>query len=156
MLAASKRPARRARSSWQRIIDQMALECTVTTPEELVFEGAVDSVTVPAADGEMGFLPRHAPIVGSLGFGELRVASQDGGKQAFFVNGGFVQVVDDRVTVLAVEAQAVDELDAESARADLSELESSPPEPGAGVEQLDEYSRSLSVARARLKISERG
>lgn len=134
----------------------MALECTLTTPEELVFEGAVDSVTVPAADGEMGFLPRHAPIVGSLGFGELRVASQDGGQQAFFVNGGFVQVVDDRVTVLAVEAQAVADLDAESARADLAELESSPPEPGADVEELQEHSRSLSVARARLKISERG
>ena len=134
----------------------MALECTLTTPEELVFEGAVDSVTVPAADGEMGFLPRHAPLVGSLGFGELRVASQDGGQQAFFVNGGFVQVVDDRVTVLAVEAQAVVDLDAESARADLSELEGSPPEPGAGVEELQEYSRSIAVARARLKISERG
>jgi F-type H+-transporting ATPase subunit epsilon len=134
----------------------MALECTLTTPEELVFEGAVDSVIVPAADGEMGFLPRHAPIVGSLGFGELRVSSQDGGKQAFFVNGGFVQVVDDRVTVLAVEAQAVGELDAESVRADLSRLESSPPESGASVEELQEYSRSLSVARARLKISERG
>ena len=134
----------------------MALECTLTTPEELVFEGAVDSVIVPAADGEMGFLPRHAPIVGSLGFGELRVSSQDGGKQAFFVNGGFVQVVDDRVTVLAVEAQAVGELDAESVRADLSKLESSPPESGASVEELQEYSRSLSVARARLKISERG
>lgn len=134
----------------------MALECTLTTPEELVFEGAVDSVIVPAADGEMGFLPRHAPIVGSLGFGELRVSSQDGGKQAFFVNGGFVQVVDDRVTVLAVEAQAVGDLDAESVRADLSRLESSPPESGASVEELQEYSRSLSVARARLKISERG
>ena len=156
MLAASKKLSRRARNSWQRIIDQMALECTLTTPEELVFEGAVDSVTIPAADGEMGFLPRHAPLVGSLGFGELRVASQDGGQQAFFVNGGFVQVVDDRVTVLAVEAQAVADLDAESARADLSELESSPPEPGADVEELQEHSRSLSVARARLKISERG
>ena len=132
----------------------MPLDCTVTTPEELVFEGAVDSVTVPAADGEMGFLPRHAPLVGTLGFGELRVSSQDGGKQAFFVNGGFVQVVDDRVTVLAVEAQAVGELDAESVRADLSRLESSPPESGASVEELQEYSRSLSVARARLKISE--
>ena len=134
----------------------MALECTLTTPEELVFEGAVDSVVVPAADGEMGFLPRHAPIVGSLGFGELRVDSEEGGKQAFFVNGGFVQVVDGRVTVLAVEAEAVQEIDAESARADLSELESSPPEPGVSLEQLEEYSRSLSVARARLKISERG
>ena len=134
----------------------MALECTLTTPEELVFEGAVDSVIVPAADGEMGFLPRHAPIGGSLGFGELRVSSQDGGKQVFFVNGGFVQGVDDRVPVLAVEAQAVGELDAESVRADLSRLESSPPESGSSVEDREKYSRALSVARARLKISERG
>ena len=134
----------------------MPLDCTVTTPEELVFEGAVESVTVPAADGEMGFLPRHAPLVGRLGFGELRVASGDGAKQAFFVNGGFVQVVDGRVTVLAVEAQAVADLDAEAARADLSELESSPPESGSSVEDREKYSRALAGARARLKISERG
>ena len=108
----------------------MPLDCTVTTPEELVFEGAVESVTVPAADGEMGFLPRHAPLVGSLGFGELRVASGDGSRQVFFVNGGFVQVVDGRVTVLAVEAQAVADLDAESAKADLSEPANSPQESG--------------------------
>ena len=134
----------------------MPLDCAVTTPEELVFEGAVESVTVPAADGEMGFLPRHAPLVGSLGFGELRISSQDGGKQAFFVNGGFVQVVGDRVTVLAVEAQAMDDLDAESARTDLSELENSPPQAGSSIEDLQKYSRALSVARARLKFSERG
>ena len=133
----------------------MPLDCAVTTPEQLVFEGAVESVTVPAADGEMGFLPMHAPLVGSLGFGELRVASQDGAKQAFFINGGFVQVVDNRVTVLAVEAQAMDDLDAESARTDLSELESSPPEAGSSIEDLRRYSRELSVARARLKFSER-
>ena len=134
----------------------MPRDCAVTTPEQLVFEGSVESVTVPAADGEMGFLPRHAPLVGSLGFGELRVASQDGAKQAFFVNGGFVQVVDNRVTVLAVEAQAMDDLDAESARTDLSELESSLPQAGSSIEERQEYSRALSVARARLKFSERG
>ena len=133
----------------------MPLDCAVTTPEQLVFEGAVESVTVPAADGEMGFLPMHAPLVGSLGFGELRVSSQDGAKQAFFVSGGFVQVVDNRVTVLAVEAQAMDDLDAESARTKLSEIESSPPEAGSSIEDLQRYSRELSVARARLKFSER-
>ena len=56
----------------------------------------------------------------------------------------------------AVEAQAVADLDAESAKADLSELESSPPESGSSVEDREKYSRALSVARARLKISERG
>ena len=133
----------------------MPLDCAVTTPEQLVFEGSVESVTVPAADGEMGFLPRHAPLVGSLGFGELRVSSPDGGRQAFFVNGGFVQVAGNRVTVLAVEAQAMDDLDAEAARTDLSELESSPPQVGADIEDRRKYSRALSVARARLKYSER-
>ena len=65
-------------------------------------------------------------------------------------------MVDGRVTVLAVEAQAVADLDAESAKADLSEIESSPPESGSSVEDREKYSRALSVARARLKISERG
>ena len=155
MSAPSRRRSIRPRGSRWKATDQMPLDCAVTTPEQLVFEGAVESVTVPAADGEMGFLPMHAPLVGSLGFGELRVSSQDGAKQAFFVSGGFVQVVDNRVTVLAVEAQAMDDLDAESARTKLSEIESSPPEAGSSIEDLQRYSRELSVARARLKFSER-
>ena len=67
-----------------------------------------------------------------------------------------MQVVDNRVTVLAVEAQAMDDLDAESARTDLSELEGSPPQAGSDIEDRRKYSRALSVARARLRFSERG
>ena len=66
------------------------LECVLTSPEELVFEGKVRSVVVPATDGEMGILPRHAPLIGALSYGELRIEKEDGQKAHYFVqDGGF-------------------------------------------------------------------
>ncbi len=135
------------------------MECTITTPEELVFEGSVTSVVVPAADGEMGFLPRHAPLVGTLGHGELRVKESGGQQKAggsgrrFFVCGGFVQVVDDKVTVLAVEAAPVESLDAAASSAAVEELRNAPPASGSSVEDRDEYSKRVAIAKARARLA---
>ena len=92
------------------------LELRVVTPEKPVFEGQVESVTVPAHDGEVGILPRHARFLAALGVGELR-AKGAGGTVKFFIEGGFVQVAGERVTVLCDRAIAVEELDLQSAEA---------------------------------------
>jgi F-type H+-transporting ATPase subunit epsilon len=128
------------------------LRCTITTPEELLFEAEARSVVVPAVDGEMGFLPRHAPLVGMLGFGELRIEREGGGRKSFFVDGGFVQVLDDQVSVLATRALPVEALDAQAEEAALRRLAASPPPPGAGLEERDEHLRALAVTRTRLKL----
>ena len=129
------------------------MECTITTPEELVFEGPVSSVVVPAADGEMGFLPRHAPLVGTLGHGELRVQEAAGPGRRFFVCGGCGQVGEDKVTVLAVEAAPVDSLDAATANGAVEQLEGSPPASGSSVEDREEYSKQLAIAKARARLA---
>jgi len=132
------------------------MECTITTPEELVFDGGATSVVVPAVDGEMGFLPRHAPLIGTLGSGELRVTESAGGaKRRFFVQGGFVQVLEDRVTVLAVAAQSVEKLDAAAERRALERLSATRPAPGASIEARDEFQRAVDVAKLRVRLSER-
>jgi F-type H+-transporting ATPase subunit epsilon len=88
----------------------------VVTPEQPIFEGEVDSVVVPAHDGEVGILPRHARMLASLGVGELR-ATTGGRVERFFVEGGFVQVGDNRVTVLCDHASRLEVLDPAAAEA---------------------------------------
>ncbi len=79
------------------------LQVSVISPEQVLFEGAASSVTVPAFDGELGILPMHAPMMTLLGTGTLQVQGSDGLKR-FHVAGGFLQVVDDTVRVVTEKA----------------------------------------------------
>ncbi len=76
---------------------------SVVSPERVLFEGEAKSVIVPAYDGLLGILPRHAPLLALLGKGVLKVRA-GAGEQRFSVAGGFVQVKDDVVRVVAEQA----------------------------------------------------
>ncbi len=76
---------------------------SVVSPERVLFEGEAKSVIVPAYDGLLGILPRHAPLLALLGTGVLKVRA-GAGEQRFTVAGGFVQVKDDVVRVVAEQA----------------------------------------------------
>jgi F-type H+-transporting ATPase subunit epsilon len=78
---------------------------TVLSPEESVFHGAANAVVAPAFDGKVGIMPKHAPFVTLLGDGPLTVRTDDGTK-TFRVRGGFLQVVDDTVRVVAEYVEA--------------------------------------------------
>ncbi|MEM7232152.1 MAG: ATP synthase F1 subunit epsilon [Planctomycetota bacterium] len=130
-----------------------SLECTLTTPESAIFEGSVRSVVVPAADGELGILPRHAPLVGSLGVGELRVESESGEKSRYFVDGGFLQVSGQNVTVLAARATNASELDRTAEHARLEELTKERPAPGSDPEEFDAHERAMNAQKVRVKMS---
>jgi F-type H+-transporting ATPase subunit epsilon len=82
-----------------------ALRVVVISPERTIFEGVADSVVAPAWDGELGILRGHAPLMALLGAGDLRVRL-GGRTERFRVEGGFLQVVDDVVTVLSERAGA--------------------------------------------------
>jgi F-type H+-transporting ATPase subunit epsilon len=83
-----------------------ALQVSVISPEQVLYEGTATSVTAPAFDGELGILPMHAPLMTLLGTGTLRVESSEGLKR-LQVSGGFLQVVDDTVRVVTEEASLV-------------------------------------------------
>ena len=76
------------------------MQVTVISPEASMFDGEADSVVAPAFDGEVGILPHHAPLMTLLGEGTL-VVRQGGASHRFQVRGGFLQVVDNRVRVVA-------------------------------------------------------
>lgn len=82
------------------------LEVSVISPEATVFEGRASQVIAPAWDGLVGVLPDHAPMIVLLGGGELRIDAE-GGTRSYDVAGGFMQVVDNRVTVLSERAGPV-------------------------------------------------
>jgi F-type H+-transporting ATPase subunit epsilon len=79
------------------------LKVAVISAERTVFEGDADMVVAPAWDGQVGVLRGHAPMLVLLGSGDLRV-TRAGTEQHFHVAGGFMQVVDDVVTVLSEDA----------------------------------------------------
>jgi F-type H+-transporting ATPase subunit epsilon len=81
------------------------MHVTVISPERAVFDGEADAVVAPAFDGLVGILPRHAPFLTLLGAGVLRVR-HGGATDVFRVTGGFLQVVANRVRVVADRAES--------------------------------------------------
>ena len=124
----------------------MAMTLSLLTPEREVHEGECEFVVIPAQGGEMGVLPKHAPIVAALGIGELRV-KEGGVLKRYGVYGGIVQVLDDRVTVLAQAAEAADEIDAAEAKRELDEITAVSP----GKRDPDAFAR----ARTRVRLTQR-
>ncbi len=80
------------------------MRVTVISPEAAIFDGDAEAVTAPAFDGEVGVLPHHAPFMTLLGQGTLAVRQADRVSR-FLVRGGFLQVVGDRVRVVAEHVQ---------------------------------------------------
>jgi F-type H+-transporting ATPase subunit epsilon len=92
----------------------MPLNLEIVTPERLAYSGSVDSVQLPGAEGELGILPHHAPLIATLGAGELRLR-RGGTEESFAVFGGFVQVLPDKVVVMAESADLASDIDLERA-----------------------------------------
>jgi F-type H+-transporting ATPase subunit epsilon len=94
----------------------MTIRCEIVSQDRLVFEGDADSVIVPGMEGEMGILPRHAPLLSTLKYGILRVRTK-GGEEVFAIAGGVVEIQPDIITVLADAAENVEEIDIARAQA---------------------------------------
>jgi F-type H+-transporting ATPase subunit epsilon len=82
-----------------------SLHVIVISPEKTVYDGQADSVVAPAWDGEVGILRNHAPMMALLGSGQMRV-TRGGTTARFHIEGGFLQVVDNVVTVLSEKAES--------------------------------------------------
>jgi F-type H+-transporting ATPase subunit epsilon len=127
------------------------LNCVVVTPEMTAIDERADFVALPLYDGEIGILPGHSPMIGRLGFGELRLRS--GGREAkYYVDGGFVQVVDNVVSVLTNRALPAAQLNAGAAR---EQLEQALQRPAHSAEMIEIRDRLIQQARAQLRVASR-
>ena len=98
------------------------MELEIVTPEKLFFSGKVDEVNVPGAEGYLGILPGHAPLLSELQIGVIsyRQGSQE---THLFCSWGFAEVLPDRVSVLVEVAETPDKIDVERARFEKDEAE---------------------------------
>ncbi len=125
----------------------------VVSVERSLFEGEVEFIIANGADGELGVLARHAPLMTILKPGPLRIHETIGGpEQVLFVGGGFLEVLPDRVTVLADVAEHADEISVERAE----EARRRAQEKLAGTVTADEeveFQNALAMAEARLRLA---
>ena len=102
----------------------MTIRCEIVSQDRTVFAGDVDIVVLPGAGGEMGILPKHAPVLTTLKYGVVKIR-KNGKEELFTVAGGVAEVQPDIVTILADAAENVDEIDvarAEAARTRAEEI----------------------------------
>jgi F-type H+-transporting ATPase subunit epsilon len=126
------------------------LHCLVVTPERTVVDEQVDFVALPLYDGELGVLPGRAPLIGRLGCGELRTL-RGGQTRRYFVDGGFVQVRQNVVTLLTPRALPAEELQREEAERALAAAYL----PTHTPEEQERQLRAQERARAQLRLLRR-
>src|SRR5687767_2394515 len=120
------------------------LRCVVVTPERALLDEPADFVALPLYDGEIGILPGRAPLVGRLGFGELRIRKGAVTKK-YYVDGGIVQVRDNVVSVLTSRAMPLEEVTAQTVKQAT--------EKAAAVKTTDERLKAQARARVLQRLS---
>ena len=124
----------------------MPLEVQVVSPERVLYEGEADMVVCRPADGDIAFLPGHVPFLGALGDDPVRILLVGGGEQAFAVHGGFVEMSNDRVTVLSDLAEAKEQIDVPRAQQAKAHAEE------ALGRDADDAAAQAQLARAEVRI----
>ena len=119
-------------------------------PYAFLLDVPVDNLRYPLFDGLAGIYPSRAPMVGRLGFGELLIRTPSG-EQSFYIDGGFIQVQSNVVSILTNDATPLSDLDASALRTEMSELvsqtTSGEDEQIAKTERLDRVRKMLSLAQ---------
>jgi F-type H+-transporting ATPase subunit epsilon len=132
----------------------MPLQLEIVTPEKLAYQGEVDSVQLPGSEGELGVLPHHAPLVSTLGAGELRL--RKGTEDEFFaIVGGFLQVLPDKVVVMAETADMASEIDLEKAQEARRKAEQALESGFVEGADLAAARAALQTALLRIRVAER-
>lgn len=129
----------------------MTVPLRVVSVERSLFEGEVDFIVANGVDGELGILPRHAALMTILKPGALKI-TQGGNEQFLFVGGGFLEVLPDRVTVLADVAEHAEEISVEQAEAARKRAQERLAGTVSAAEEI-EFNQALAMAEARLRLA---
>jgi F-type H+-transporting ATPase subunit epsilon len=132
----------------------MPLHLEIVTPERVAYEDDVDMVICPGSEGELGILPHHAPLLSTLGFGELKIR-KGGAEEYFAIAGGFVQVRPDKVVVMAETADLASEIDLEAAQRARQEAERALEEGFSEPADLARARAAMERALLRIRVAER-
>lgn len=131
----------------------MKFPLRVVSVERSLYEGDVEFVIANGADGELGVLARHAPLMTVLKPGPLRIQETYGGsEQLIFVGGGFLEVLPDRVTILADVAEHAEEISVERAEEARRRAQERLAGTVTAAEEV-EFQTALAMAEARLRLA---
>lgn len=128
----------------------MALQVVVVTPEKTTLDQTCEFVALPMFDGETGVMPGHAAVIGRLKAGELRV-NQGGQTSRYYVDGGFVQIANDVVSVLTGRSVAAEKIDLAEAQNALEEAEKLP---SHTAPLMEIKTKAVQQAKALLSLAE--
>ena len=132
-----------------------SLDIEIVMVERLVYSGPVTFVSAPGREGRLGILPGHAPLLAALRPGELRLQPRDEAVEiGVAIGGGFLEVNDNRVIVLAHSAERAREIDVERALQARERALHRPQEHGTEVD-LERAREAMERAEARLHVAER-
>ena len=124
---------------------------SVVTPEGSAYEGEAERLIVPGADGEIGVLARHAPLVAMLKAGEVRIKA-DGGWTSLASGPGFFQVQKDRAIVLVDDAVKAEDIDVAEAQAEVERWREELEKADAGDEEIDRWQAEQRLRHAENKL----
>jgi F-type H+-transporting ATPase subunit epsilon len=135
--------------AWEKDVCH-GFQLELVSPEKLLLSRAVEMVVIPAAEGEMGVMPGHAPMIVALRGGAIRVTENGQVTESLFVPGGFAEVTPERVTVLADEATPLASLSRAEAERRIATAEAAYAEAAANAtpEQRDAAMERLLAMRA--------
>ncbi|MBX7172392.1 MAG: F0F1 ATP synthase subunit epsilon [Pyrinomonadaceae bacterium] len=128
------------------------IKLEIVTPEKKALEEVVDVVTIPTATGEIGILPSHAPLISSVQPGILSY-TQGGTTNRLVVSGGFVEVGNNKVSVLTDVAETANEINVEAARLEKGEAEKVLGSWSGSEEDFEIEKEKLGRAEARLQLA---
>ncbi len=127
----------------------MPLNVSLVTPSKQVFQMTCDSVNLPGEDGALGVFPGHAPYVGLMGQGVVHTRGSS--EKKVLVRGGFVQVIDDQVSILVDEALEPKDIETEQVQRRQTEIEEALKKTSLKLEERDALYRERSWLQACLK-----
>ncbi len=99
------------------------IKCEIITPERIVYEGEVDMIVAPGSAGEIGIMPLHMPLITTLAVGELRLKHGSDHQDYIAIDGGYLEVREDKVTVLADAAEYASKMDINELNSIKAEIE---------------------------------
>ncbi|MEM8835658.1 MAG: F0F1 ATP synthase subunit epsilon [Planctomycetota bacterium] len=126
------------------------IRCTLVTPEARVLDAEVEYARVPLHDGAAGFQHDTGALVAKLGPGELRLDMPGGTSRRWFIGGGFLQNVEDNLTILAEQAIGQEDLDEAEIKAELAEAEA---RNTSDFEEMTKITEERHKARAKLAVA---
>jgi F-type H+-transporting ATPase subunit epsilon len=130
------------------------LKVRLVTPDRILLDATAESVELPSMSGYMEALYGAAPLLAELGAGEVRLHGGTSGDQKFFVAWGFVEVLPERVTILAETAMHPNEIDRAEAQKELQEGEKLWQEAGDDGEKYDDANAIMRGAEEKIASSE--